>query len=956
MSENLSGVTQKKREYSIDIIRGIAVFLMILAHAIDFYHDGSNTFLRFIVMCVNVIVFTVFLFLSGAITSLVYLHRPKTKKLTRSILKRVIVLLISYYILAFISQLDKFYIGSLSDKLNLIFNTFTLKIVPSYTEFLIPFIIFSLTVIPFSKILDKTSKHLSITIIASVLFYVAGYTLYQLNLPEYLSPWKAILSGHDNVYRFPILQYSPIFFLGLRFGKWLIDNPNPKERRFFFGISTLSLFSVFCFILIIYLSLSLDKTEILRRWPPSLIFLLIGLVSTTAIFYLLFKKRELKKQPFIRDFLLLLGQNAFALYCAHIAILKLYRLSGGTVVSSPVIVFFLFIILLVTSLTLVTFIPFNFSFHLTFIRDNSGKPFLSYSTQAIPTIFQLSEDIQHKPKLRYRILYVILGILLCLGTFSSFDIVKEKISAKPTKINQWWDLNYPYRKGITITNDEKFRDAIAVSKVTLTLNHRQLVSLKKSRPDGKDISIIYNDGNRFVELPYAARTPWNNDATILNFSLQKNISSGSKSQNYQLYYGDLLDEKSPEIPSFTNDLEIQSTLGEEKTYQYFSTIDKVWNLKDEPCNITEPLTFNLEVLDRKLDNPSVHYEIIGTKVSGQMEQIPGGIWQASINIGNLDPGSYRIKAKITEKNKSSYSSSSVFKVSYPLYIAWTWDWEGYDVSDSHLQSMEYLSAKHNIPLTHFFNPRLFITNTISQSRKDRLVDWIKNRRDNKSEEIDLHLHMFNDWIEYCGITPDNSKRWGSYDDGYDILTTNYNYDQMLTMLNHSIKLFQENGFGMPLAYRAGGWYANMNTLRAVQDSGIKVDSSARTLYQFGAKKQPGFWDIKSTTKPYYPSLNDQNSSKAPNLSLLEIPNNGADSFKFSSSQMIKRFTDNYNGSPLLERQQIAYLSHPHWFNRKEQQTVDELFTHIDQYLNRLDQGPVVYVLTRDIYNVWTKSK
>jgi hypothetical protein len=162
---------------------------------------------------------------------------------------------------------------------------------------------------------------------------------------------------------------------------------------------------------------------------------------------------------------------------------------------------------------------------------------------------------------------------------------------------------------------------------------------------------------------------------------------------------------------------------------------------------------------------------------------------------------------------------------------------------------------------------------------------------------------------------------------------------------------RKNGFS-PTIFRAGGWFANEATLKAVQDSGLLADSSGRTSYKFFS--QPGPWDLSATAQPYYPSTNDQNKAGEPSLSILEIPNNGADSYWFSSEEMQKRFRANYGGGILTEPKEITYLSHPHWFNKSEQNKIKELFNLIDNYKYENDFGPALYVTLDEVYEVWKK--
>jgi len=49
---------------------------------------------------------------------------------------------------------------------------------------------------------------------------------------------------------------------------------------------------------------------------------------------------------------------------------------------------------------------------------------------------------------------------------------------------------------------------------------------------------------------------------------------------------------------------------------------------------------------------------------------------------------------------------------------------------------------------------------------------------------------------------------------------------------------------------------------------------------------------------------------------------------------------------------VTYLSHPHWFNKSEQDRMDKVLTYVDNFKNDTDDGPVIYAASKDIYNAW----
>ncbi len=380
------------------------------------------------------------------------------------------------------------------------------------------------------------------------------------------------------------------------------------------------------------------------------------------------------------------------------------------------------------------------------------------------------------------------------------------------------------------------------------------------------------------------------------------------------------------------------------------------------------------------------------------------LFEEKININSLPVGKYKVNLKVEFACGQSVGSYENIFISYPLYVAWSFDWEGFNVKKEYLEKIDALSQKHdNFPLSHLINPRLFITKTIPQAHRDYMRDWLVDRKNNNDHSLGLHLHMFYENLETANIkipkkditdlelefyasiptpitsssassstsssnTPiifDKSKLkkkqlydltyWGfPYDDGYDILVTNFGSVELGKILKWSKDVFKDLGFGTPTTYRSGGWFADINTLEALENNGFTVDTSGRTKYNFGTNKIPGFWDLSIVSQPYQPNTRDQNSAKAPNMKIWEFPNNGGDSYWYTADQMIERFNLNWGvvGKPLEKRTVVVFLTHPDWFHIDEPK-VDKLFNYTDVYLNSRDSGPVLYKNLENIYKVWT---
>lgn len=930
---------------------------MIIAHGIDYYYNGSSFIARFLVFFANTVCFSVFLLVSGAVYYIAYLNNPDQWHFIATRLKnRLKLFLIAYWAVAIFGLIDKIIAADFSGRWIILLKIFTFQIMPSYTEFLIPFLAYGLIFLIFHKPLEKISQNWRLTLILATMCYLIGLLIYKIPTPSILVPWKALLAGHNNIFRFPIIQYSSLFLIGLNWGHWLVKNPHMHDRREKAQNLLIYLSSASIIVALVYV-FTRNLGQLYHRWPPSIFFILLGLIAFFLFTFLIDKSYELKRHAFLRDSLLILGQNSFALYCTHIMLLKLFIFSQGAKVDSLIMIAGLIIILLIVSLALATFIPFNSSFNLTFIRENSGGPFSHYHDKNKPTIYQLADDVHHKPSFLTRLAFLSIAVILFVSTISFYGLNKEQIIQAKLPISQsWWNRDFAYHKTIKIKNLDNVSALKKSSIVSLSFNHQELVNEKKSLTGGGDLRIVYYDGNKYTELPTYNTNAMNITTSTINFSIQNDISPGRISNLYYLYYGnnltDRVNDKSIASPS---QVKAELTLEAEKSLTLVASVGKIWNLKSDGLTKAEPLSLNVKIADDSQAFDLLNYEVIGTNLRGQMTPVSDDYWETTIDADSLPPGTYRVRA-YSDGDTKNFSQNTGFLVSYPLYVTWSYDWEGYNPPDSYLQAAARIANDHHIPISQYFNPRIYTAPDISPERRQYLTDWVKNRRDNYGDEIDLHLHMFPDFVSSAGITPKTSPKWAYNTDGYDILTTAYNYEEMLTMINHAKSLFEQNDLGMPAAYRAGAWFANGETLRAIADAGISIDSSGRTAYKFGPKKAAGFWDLASTTKPYLISSQNQNSSTPePRLNLMEIPNNGADSYAFSAKDMIKRFTDNYNGSPLTEKQQITYLSHYQWLNIGEQKKLTDLFNYVDQFLNNKDLGPVKYVTTGQVYQAWVNK-
>lgn len=823
---------QGKRVWSLDLIRGLYIFVIVLAHSIFFFHSGKNILLTGINSLADTLSFTGLLFISGATAYIAYIHERQPTTYTRNqSIKRLAVYLLGYYLLAAVGSI----IMSDFSYQQLIAIILLLSLTP-FTEFIIAFILFGLIHILFRPILRRLATSFFLTTITGIGLYLLGTLLSTLDIPMLPLGWKAIIVGHPGWYSFPLMQYAIVYLLGITMG-YQMYTKNSKKQIY------IELLSICLISLTVVGALSaasrifsFSAQTLFQRFPPSLPFLMAGIAVVSGTMLIILHHRHLRYINWYRTFFLILGQNTFAIYLTHTLLIFLYTVLPFPQVNSALLLFVLWLLSLLSAIYFAKILPLNLRFNLTLIdwcecmTHPCSHQADYHQTQLQRTLgaFTKVSDIFSLPVGRRRIrlmhprhIIVGLGILLFvvapLGWAEDNHIVEEAISNSSGSVNRIWTLS--------------------------------------TSPD--------------YQLTYSIQLP-------------KDIISQRKAQvQYQI-----------------NELEKAS-----------------------------------------------------------MEQNED-VWQAYIETSTLPLGKHQIKTMVTIGNTIMVSKSTQFNISDPVYITWTIDWEGYDAPDNFLDAMIDVSQAYTIPMTHLFNPRIYTNPEITAERAEHLTNWVKNRRDVYNEEIGLHLHMFPDFVEAAGLEPKLEPIWGGgFSPGYDILTTNYDQTEMFQILEYAKSVFAEQGLGQPRSYRAGAWFANTDTLAALEQAEFWVDSSARTKYTFGTNKIAGPWNVSITTQPYNPSTTDQNSaSPPPQFDILEVPNNGADDYAFSAAEMIKRFDQNYSGGINHKLVQVTYLTHPQWFNSTRQQNMNQVFSYINQYRLDQDRGPVVPTTLLGIYRAWTDSK
>lgn len=977
-------IPKRKREQFIDILRGIAVALMIVTHVIALNYRGSDPIIVNLGLVGGIASFTFFLILSGisAYLGSLSLEYDQFKIKRRKSLSRTLKIVIAYYLIAFGSAFINLKIFSLPPNASwipgIIQITFLLTL-PAFSEFLITLLFYSLSINFFFKFYKFITRNPLLAILISVCSYTVGEFIAKIDLGnDGLNTIKGLLGGHiyegGQLHSFPILQYLPIFIFGLYLGKFIFNN-TLKNLRLRVNIIWLLIFTgltIAGFIAYKYFPYQIiNPLPDEGRFPPSITFLALSTAITLAFFTVYLVIQNLIPKV-LKVFFHFMGENALKFLIFHSLLLFLFKYlttnveqPDGAIFINLIDVIIVYTIVLILSGILTSLLGRLKEWSLAGREDN-GFAWL-FTEKAITTFI-------------FVFIFILVGSTIYSQTFvknvaadtTSIQFKKRLIREE----DQWWDHDYKTYRAIQIKNQSPGISMFTGSWVQFKFNHSQaLASQSDFMQNGSDIRVIYLDENNgeYVEIPFVFEKN-NTDSSLISFKIQRNIEPSATDSNYFLYYGNPAEN----TPNFSSEkyaavFSDSVSLGEENFHGILSNTNKKWFLKKKSAAFqSAALTFEANLIDSQISSGSiVTYSILGTSKNGRMDQNGDRSYKANIVVSDLEPGTYRIQANVTDSknNLRIYRSQAIsFYITYPIYVAWTLDWEGWDIGQGDLNDIADISNSYGVPITHFFNPRIYVKNQytinkISEDRAKYLTNWVRDRRNNNFDEIGMHMHMWTDMVAETGVTPRSYPIiQGTY--GVDVPTYSYTQDELKQIFNWGRQKFIEYELGAPISYRTGAWMSGTNVLLAAQDAGFLIDSSGRTGGRVNdsiASSTVVPWTLEPTTTPFLPDVNNINSWTSPlnqRMRIWEFPNNGADSYWFSSSELIRRFDVNYpnKGSIATKPQVVTYLSHPHWFVSVDTWKIRGLFNYTGNYLYKDDEGPVVYSTLENIYSEWERDK
>lgn len=294
------------RSSALDIFKGLLVFGMILAHIIQILGNRNDYLLSAISKYINLISFSGFLFAFGYANYFAYFSKDFQVVKWR-MFKTGLKILLAFYISGIASRIifEKKAIHLLD-----IIKIILLADIPAYSEFLASFAIITLLALVLFRLIKTVLSNkiyfwlLNIFLLFTTFIPYERITINQIGL----------LIGTNNFACFPVIQYSPLYLIGIYFARYQV-----KLNRIVLLIS-----STFTLSFISYL---LYTHSLPNRFPPSL-FWIVGSALFLYIYFLASNLLATKLNKI--ELLEKLGRNVlFYLLVSNIFIFAIHSIYGN---------------------------------------------------------------------------------------------------------------------------------------------------------------------------------------------------------------------------------------------------------------------------------------------------------------------------------------------------------------------------------------------------------------------------------------------------------------------------------------------------------------------------------------------------------------------------------------------------------------------------------------------------
>ena len=325
-----------------------------------------------------------------------------------------------------------------------------------------------------------------------------------------------------------------------------------------------------------------------------------------------------------------------------------------------------------------------------------------------------------------------------------------------------------------------------------------------------------------------------------------------------------------------------------------------------------------------------------------------GAWSTSAPLDGLAPGPQTVtlyERLAGAPPVATRIAQTSFLLSQPEYVVWTLDFEGDASGDAELANTAAIADGLKVPMSVFWNPRVWTTDQVSAERQAAMLAWTKGRQA-KGDEVALHLHMWTDYVGAVGLVPRTAPSWAGRGDGYDVPITAYPGNEQQAMIGYGVKLMLQHGLPTPTSFRAGGDMGDAATLRAVAASGFTADCTAVARDAPPIGRIPYPWTLPAGAQPYRPSSTDANATG--DLPLLEAPTIGGNTYAFTAQSIQPQIRANLAlfapaGAVAPERKAITVVSHPGTIGPAERAAVEALLGAFGPLRYDADAGPVRFV-------------
>lgn len=351
---------------------------------------------------------------------------------------------------------------------------------------------------------------------------------------------------------------------------------------------------------------------------------------------------------------------------------------------------------------------------------------------------------------------------------------------------------------------------------------------------------------------------------------------------------------------------------------------------------------------------------------GQRLTRSGNRFTGTLAIGELGPGEHELL--LAADGEATAFARATFVRSHPFYFLMTTDWDFPEPGAAALEAHDDLREAHpRILYTHFVGPYTFTDPEMTEARRGELVSWLQARRE-LGDEIGLHIHPWCNFVTVAGLPciTDQSTVYANDPTGYTVKLEAYGQAGFEKLLDAADDIFDERGLGKPITFRAGGWTASLDTLKALAAKGFVADTSANNWMRMEEWMRPQLtelyrWNmenwsqINDTSQPYYPNVNDKQSGAAPHVPILEVPDNAIMVDYVTVDEMIEIFEANWDGTPLMQPKtyMMGFHPSPSW-STEEYRRLDGILDHADRFQAADRNGPVVYELLKNLPAVWPR--